>query len=255
MKSIRIAAAAAVVGALLVAPEAAWAQFPGGAAQPGADLAEARKLFGWDALWKMEIATFLQVIGGAIAIGAILAWHPLAFSRASIEDLDQPKIIVTYTVVGALVGIVVAASTTMGLVIFGIGGLMRFRTDVGPAKDTGRVILSLILGIACGLQLWMVSILGAAIAWVLIGVLEYRIGMRMVVRGVKPEVVAQAAEAYGGVLRAFRCRFATPRKNPAKGTVSFILRVRRGLEREAIEAECQAKVAETVRGTVDWPEE
>ncbi len=254
MKWIRCVAAAVVLGALLIGLEAAPAQVPGMPPQ-GGDMQKARELFGWDPLKALKVQTFLLVVAGAIAVGAVLAWHPFAFSRASIEDLDQPKIIVTYTVVGALVGIVVEASATMALVVFGIGGLMRFRTDVGPAKDTGRVILSLILGIACGLQLWMVAILGAAIAWVLIAALECRIGMRMVVRGVKPEVVAQAAEAYGGALRAFGCRFATPRKNPAKGTVSFILRVRRGLEREAIEAECQAKVHETVRGTVDWPEE
>ncbi|MGH7378263.1 MAG: hypothetical protein ACREKK_12690, partial [Candidatus Methylomirabilales bacterium] len=197
----------------------------------------------------------LAVIVGALAIGLVLAYHPVASRRASLEDLDQPKTTITYTLVGALVAVVVPTSPTMGLVIFGIGGLMRFRTETGPAKDTGRVILALILGIACGLELWMVAILGTIVAWLLIAALEWRVGMRMVVRGVKSETVTQAADAYGVVLRDLGCRFATPRKNPGKGQVAFVLRVRRALEREAIEAQCNAKVPADLRGTIDWPEE
>ena len=161
----------------------------------------------------------------------------------------------TYTVVGALVAVVVAHLPAMALAVFGIGGLMRFRTELGAAKDTGRAILATLLGLTCGLQFWWVAVLGTLVAWLLIFVLEGRKGMRMVVRGLKSEAVAQAAEAYAPILRSLGCRFTTPRKNPRKGQISFVLRVPRKLERESIELGCQEQVSVDLRGTVDWPEE
>lgn len=204
--------------------------------------------------WR-AIGEFLAAILGAIALGAALAYHPLATRKASLEDLDQPKIVITYSVVGALVAMVVAHIPEMGFAIFGIGALMRFRTELGAAKETGRVILSTVLGIACGLGFWMVALVGTVIAWVLIAVLEYRQSMRMVVRGLRPETLAQSATAYARALQDIGCRLSAPRKNPAKGQASFVLRARRNLEPEVIEAECNRRVQESLRGTVDWPEE
>ena len=222
-------------------------------------LEAAQKQFGGPALGKIlddpePLGRVLLVIGVAIAAGAVLAYHPFR-RKKSLEDLDQPKTTIIYTVVGALVAIVVAAMPEMGLAVFGIGGLMRFRTDVGAAKETGRVILATLLGLACGLELWIVVILGAGIAWVLIAVLDYRVSMRMVVRGVKPEVIPQVAAEYGLAVAALGCRVSHPRRNPLKGQVSFVIRARRGLEQEDIESACQSKVPVELRGTLDWPEE
>ena len=226
----------------------------GGGAQK--ELEAAREEFGLEAFKDpKKIGNFLAIIAAAIVLGAVLAYHPFAERRSTIEELDRPKIIITYTLVGALVAIVVAPIPAMAFAIFGIGGLMRFRTELGAAKDTGRAILATLLGLSCGLQFWMVAVLGTAVAWVLILVLEYRKSMRMVVRSVKSESVAQAALAYGKVLQGLGSRFSTPLKNPAKGQVAFVLRARRSLDREAIEAECNSKVPEALRGTIDWPEE
>lgn len=231
------------------------------AQDPNADVAGkqleiAREKFGWEAFGKWEdLKGFLVIILVALGLGAFLGYHPFAGRKASLEDLDQPKIIILYTLVGALVAIVVAPIPAMAFAIFGIGGLMRFRTEMGATKETGRAILATLLGLAVGLEFWMVAVAGAGIAWILIAVLEYRIGMRMVVRGAQSATIAQTAEAYGKALHALGCRFATPRKNPGKGQVSFVLRARRGLEREAIEAECNDRVPSQLRGTIDWPEE
>jgi hypothetical protein len=216
----------------------------------------AQENFGWGAFSDPEkLGNFFLVIIGAGALGAVLALHPFAGQMLSLEDLDQPKIIITYTVVGALVAIVVSAIPSMAFAIFGIGGLMRFRTELGAAKETGRVILATLLGLACGLHFWMVAILGTAIAWVLIWILESRQGLRMAVRGLTTQTLGPAAEAYAGVLGGLKCSIATVRKNPAKSQVSFIFRAKRTLDREAIEAQCNEKVPKELRGTIDWPED
>jgi uncharacterized membrane protein YhiD involved in acid resistance len=191
---------------------------------------------------------------GSAALGAILAYHPYS-RRSTLEDLDQPKITITYAVVGTLVGIVVPPVPAMGIAIFGIGGLMRFRTELGAAKETGRVILATMIGITCGLNLWMVAILSTALAWVLIFILESRVNLRLVVRGVRSDTIGQSADAYAKVLRSLRCSFRSPRKNPGKGQLSFNLQHRRGLGHEEIEARCNAEIPKDLRGTIDWPEE
>jgi hypothetical protein len=249
-----------VIGGL-AASIAAWTPAVGqtplspDASENAKQLAEARRDFGVDAFmdWT-KWGNFLIVILGAAAMSAILAVHPYN-RRASVEDLEQPKIMILYTVIGALVGIVVAPVPAIGLAIFGIGGLMRFRTELAAAKETGRVILATILGIACGLELWMAAILTTAFAWILLTVLEYWVNLRLVVRGIRTENLVPAAEAYGKVLRKLRCRFGTPRKNANKGQISFVVQHRRGLTHEEIEAKCDAEIPKELRGTIDWPEE
>ena len=220
------------------------------------ELAEAREDFGWQAFedWK-KIRKFILVIAGAAVLGAVIAYHPFRSRGATREDLEQPKAIITYTVVGALVAIVVAPIPAMAFAIFGIGGLMRFRTILGAAKETGRVILATVIGLMCGLEFWMAAIVGTALAWIVIFLLESRLSMRLVIRGVKGETIAQTAEAYAQILRELKCRSSIPRKNPSKGQVTFNLQVPRGLGQEAIEARCQGGIPAELRGTIDWPED
>lgn len=225
------------------------------------ELAKARQQFGWQALMDLKdgkyqkVANFLLLILGAAALGAILAYHPFASRRASVEELEQPKIIITYTVVGALIAIIVAPIPQMAFAIFGIGGLMRFRTELGAAKETGRVILATVLGLSCGLEFWTVAILGTMIAWILLFILESQVNLRLVVRGVRSDTISQSAEAYAKILRALKCSFAAPRKNPSKGQVSFNIQHKRGLTHEEIEGKCNAEISKELRGTIDWPEE
>jgi hypothetical protein len=257
MRSVRLGLVVLTLSVMLApAPPAHAAKGPKPNPQAGAQLDEARKDFGLEALkdWN-KISSFLWVILGAAGLGVVLAFHPFAGKKGTLEDLEQPKIIITYTVVGALIAIVVAAIPNMGFAIFGIGGLMRFRTELGAAKETGRVILATILGLVCGLQFWMVAILGTAIAWILIWILEARVGQALTVRGLKSETISQSADAYGAVLRKLKCSFSSPRKNPGKGQLSFALRAPRGLDREEVEIRCEEEVPKDLRGTLDWPQD
>src|SRR5690606_19876737 len=109
----------------------------------------------------------------------------------------------------------------MAFVIFGIGGLMRFRTNVGDAKDTGRVILVTVVGLSCGLELYVVALLATVLAWVLIFVLESRSVGRVVIQGLEKEVVQPAAQAYVGVLRGLGCTILGEEKRVKKGSVGI----------------------------------
>ena len=249
---IAMSAGAVAVPALLLAK-------PAGVPKPKAgpaDIALAREEFGAAALldWR-KVVGFSLVILGAAALGAVLAYHPSARHRPGAEDLEGPKIVITYTLVGALIAIVVAPVPAMAFAIFGIGGLTRFRTVLGAAKETGRLILATVVGLLCGLELWMAAVVGTVLAWIIIYLMEARTSMRMVVRGVRSETLAKSAEEYGKALHGMRCRFSPPRKNPGKGQLSFTVQIPRGLSQETLEARLGEGVPAELRGTIDWSED
>ena len=123
---------------LLAGSSGAFAAKPANPIEAEREVERAREDFGLRAfLDGAKVWKFLCVIFGAIGLGCVVAFHPLR-RRISYDDLDQPKIIITYTVVGALIAIVVAAIPAMGFAVFGIGSVMRFRTELG-AVDPARV--------------------------------------------------------------------------------------------------------------------
>jgi hypothetical protein len=156
-----------------------------------------------------------------------------------------------YAMVGALIALLVQKNETMALVIFGIGGLLRFRTVVGEAKDTGRVILVTVVGLCCGLKIFVAAVLATLIGWVLIWYLESQNAGRIAVKGLKDSDILAAAETYRGILGAAGCTVIRERKNLTKGRVTFIVKTPPDLDAEALE-ESFEKVPEEQRGVVDW---
>ena len=208
---------------------------------------------GWEAFSDLEfIGEMLVVLLIAIMLAAVIAYHPTTRGKAStLEQIEQPKTFIMYSMVGALIAIIVKVQPSMALVVFGIGGLMRFRTNVGEAKDTGRVILVTVIGLSCGLELYVVALLATVLAWVLIFVLESRSVGRVVIQGLEKEVVQPAAQAYVGVLRRLGCTILGEEKRVKKGSVAITYRTPRGIGRKHIE-EGFVGIAEDVRGTVNW---
>src|SRR3989442_15169287 len=82
---------------------------------------------GWGALMNVQNLTdILVTLVLAATLGAVIAYHPRTYGKAmTLEEFDQPKIFIMYSVVGAVVAQIVKAWTDMSFVIFGIGGLLR----------------------------------------------------------------------------------------------------------------------------------
>lgn len=201
--------------------------------------------------WQMADMALVLLL--AVLLGAVIAYHPTSRSKAaSLEELEQPKTFIMYAMVGAVIGVVVSVYPIMGPVIFGIGGLLRFRTNVGPAKDTGRVILAVIVGVAAGLKLLVVAVFATAFGWVLIWALERQAFGRLQVKGLGPAVIPRSAEAYRQILVGAGCRILGEKKKFTKGMVTFVFVAPRGLDRDALEQHIAQTVADDIRGFVDW---
>lgn len=208
---------------------------------------------GWaaftDVVFLAQMAVVLII---AIVLSATIAYHPLTRSKASsLEEIEQPKTFMMYAMVGAVIAQIVRVQPSMALVVFGIGGLLRFRTNVGQAKDTGRVILVTVVGLCCGLELYVVAVLATLFGWMLIFVLESRSVERLVVQGLTREAMRPASERYATLLRGSGCTIVGEEKNVKKGTLSLVYRAPRELDRGTLE-EKFAALPEELRGAIDW---
>lgn len=199
----------------------------------------------------LYLETF-AVLSVAVLLAALLAYHPSTHRKLSTRaDFEQPKTMVLYGLVGALVGHIVDLNEAMALVIFGIGGLMRFRTVVGEAKDTGRVILSAIVGICAGLQSYLIAVLATAFAWVIIWYLERKVIGSVVVVGVEVSGMEASSSAYHRLLEQALCRVVGETRDPKRGCLELVFAAPGGLRTTTLKAASDALEAPT-RGQPVW---
>lgn len=241
--------------ATITAPAVSLAQRHGDDEPAGAAAFTARDLArGWVGLTNpWYVADVLIALTVAAALGAALGYHPQVRRKAwSFEQIDQPKTFIMYALAGALAAMVGREDRNMAYVIFGIGGLMRFRTDVGEAKDTGRVILATMVGVLVGLKVIPVALLATAFAWALIFFLERQRVEQMMVQGIDREHFAGASEAYRAALVRAKCQFVSERKNLLKGTIQITFRAPVGFTHEALEKHFDQSIEKPFRGAIDW---
>ncbi len=116
----------------------------------------------------------------AAACGLALAWHPRRSGKGDpVEDLEQRNTLIVLALVGAIVSELVRVDPAMALVVFGIGGLIRFRTILDNPKITGKAIMVVVIGLACGLGEFAMGVFFTAFAWLLMFWLDSNVGFRI----------------------------------------------------------------------------
>jgi hypothetical protein len=139
----------------------------------------------------------------------------------------------------------------MALVVFGIGGLMRFRTEVGVAKDTGRVILVTVIGLCCGLKIYVVAVLATAVGFGIIYLLEQQIAGSIIVGGLEASRMGRVALAYRAALSELGCTVVREQAEAAKGRIIFVVRAPARIDRQRVGARFET-VPEDARGVVEF---
>lgn len=190
----------------------------------------------------------------ATVLGAIIAYHPKYRQTAdTFEEIEAPKVYITYAMIGALIGImVVKYGLVVGFVLFGIGGLIRFRTILQSATLTGHVIFVTLIGLSCGLDLPHVAVLATVFAFALIYILERNVTYRIDVRALPPERVAESAACYRKLLEEHNCRVLSEKKNPVKQRVTFIVRGAQEMSFDQLQELLDTQIDPQLKGSVDW---
>lgn len=190
----------------------------------------------------------------AAALGALMAYHPRRRKTArTLEDIETPHVYTIYAVVGAIVGImVVRYGMVVGFVLFGIGGLIRFRTLLQSAARTGRVILVTLIGLACGLKLPHVAVIATVFGYTLIAIVDSRVTYRLTVKGVNPELFCETGKAYEALLDELGCRVLSAKRTPEKLRLSYIFRCPSKVEECCIGKSFENRIDPKLRATPDW---
>jgi hypothetical protein len=195
---------------------------------------------------------YTVVLVAATLSGAVLAYHPVHRGKqVTLIDIEQRKTLIIYSVVGALIAVICAANPSMAFVIFGIGGLMRFRTDTGESKSTGHTIMATLVGLCWGLGLELVAVIATAYFWVMVWVLESRAVRNLVVGGVAVADMARSTDAYRQAFTQAGCRVLGHSKNFKTIQLSFVLQLPDEAASERVSKEIAA-IPDPLRGVPDW---
>lgn len=208
-----------------------------GSAEPGTTREGYEALLeGWSSFqdgWL--ILDMVLVLGFALALSAVIAYHPTTRRRvSSLEHYEQPKAFLLYAMVAAMVALIVKVQPAMAFVIFGIGGLLRFRTLVGDAKDTGRVILVTVVGLCCGLKIFVVAVPATVIGWLLVYSLERQTAGIIRVSGVAEDAIYDAVRAYRAIIQRLGCTVIGEQTKFIRREFSFVVQAPPTLARGAL---------------------
>jgi hypothetical protein len=147
---------------------------------------------------------------------------------------------------------VVKYGLVVGFVLFGIGGLIRFRTSLRSASLTGRVIFTTLIGLSCGLDLPHVAVLGTIFGHVLIYILDASVAYRIDIRSLPSKHVTEAAAAYRSLLEQHDCRIVSEKKDPEKERVTFIFRTSKHDTHHDLQDLLETQIDGSLKGSVNW---
>ena len=179
----------------------------------------------------------------AVGCAYAIAWHPRRASLADpLADLEERKALILLGVVGAVVAELSGTSQTLAFVIFGIGALLRFRTLLDNPKLTGKAIMVVIVGLACGMGSWAMAVFVTAFAWVLVYWLDSHSSCRVRIRlddGEDPKPVFGTVQS---LLVSHKCRLQSSALYEDKGQMVFLLYIPSGVDPMQLEAEVRSSL-------------
>lgn len=162
--------------------------------------------------------------GLSLAVGCswLLAMHPLRGSKSDpVGDLLDRRTLMLVGLIGAVATELVRVEPVMAFVMFGIGGLIRFRTVMQSPGITAKAIICVAIGLACGLGQYATAVFVTAFAWGLLYLMGMRVGVRFRIRVESESALNEAVAIAAEVLRQHRARIILTEVDAAKRRVDF----------------------------------
>jgi len=188
----------------------------------------------------------------AVACACAIAWHPRrAALKDPLSDFEERKALILLGVVGAVVAELSGTSSTLAFVIFGIGALLRFRTVLDNPKLTGKAIMVVVVGLACGMGSWAMAIFVTAFSWVLVYWLDSHSSCRVRIRldeNVDPKPIFGMVQS---LLVSHKCRLQSSALYEDKGQMVFLLYIPAGTDPRILEAEVRSKLHKSDISKID----
>src|ERR1051326_6501789 len=180
-----------------------------------------------------------------LAVGCAFAnaWHQRRASlRDPLRDFEERKALILLGVVGAVVAELSGTSQTLAFVIFGIGALLRFRTLLDNPKLTGKAIMVVVVGLACGMGSWAMAVFVTGFSWLLIFWLDSHSSCRVRIRLDDNEDPKPVFGMVQSLLVSHKCRLQSSALYEDKGQMVFLLYIPSGIDPRQLEAEVRSKL-------------
>src|SRR5438874_3012742 len=179
----------------------------------------------------------------AVGCAYAIAWHPRRASLADpLADLEELKALILLGVVGAVVAELSGTSQTLAFVIFGIGALLRFRTLLDNPKLTGKAIMVVVVGLACGMGSWAMAVFVTAFSWLLMFWLDSHSSCEVRIRLDETEDPKPVFDAVQSLLTSHKCRLQSSSLYEDKGRMVFLLYLPNGVDPTRLEHEVRSKL-------------
>jgi MFS family permease len=179
----------------------------------------------------------------AVGCAFAIAWHPRRASlRDPLRDFEERKALILLGVVGAVVAELSGTSQTLAFVIFGIGALLRFRTLLDNPKLTGKAIMVVVVGLACGMGSWAMAVFVTAFSWLLMFWLDSHSGCEVRIRLNNGTDAKPVFDTVQSLLLSHRCRLQSSSLYEDKGRMVFLLYLPNGVDPTHLEHEVRSKL-------------
>jgi hypothetical protein len=194
----------------------------------------------------------LLSLGLAVACAWAIAWHPRRSSLMDpLSDLEERKALILLGMVAAVVAELSGSNQTLAFVIFGIGALLRFRTVLDNPKLTGKAILVVVVGLACGMGSWAMAIFVTGFSWLLIYWLDSHASCRIRIRlgdHADPQPIFGEVQS---LLVSHHCRLKNSALYREKGQMVFHMYIPSGVDPRLLEAEMRGKLKKPNGAKID----
>jgi hypothetical protein len=188
----------------------------------------------------------------AVGCAFAIAWHPRRTTlRDPLSDFEERKALILLGVVGAVVAELSGTSQTLAFVIFGIGALLRFRTVLDNPKLTGKAIMVVVVGLACGMGSWAMAVFVTAFSWLLMFWLDSHSSCRVRIRLADTEDPKPVFDAVQSLLISHKCRLQSSSLYEDKGRMVFLLYLPNGVDPTALEHEVRARLRKNQVSKID----
>jgi hypothetical protein len=179
----------------------------------------------------------------AVGCAFAIAWHPRRASlRDPLKDFEERKALILLGVVGAVVAELSGTSQTLAFVIFGIGALLRFRTLLENPKLTGKAIMIVVVGLACGMGSWAMAVFVTAFSWLLMFWLDSHSSCEVRIRLDETEDPRPVFDAVQSLLLSHKCKLQSSSLYEDKGRMEFLLFLPYGVDPTRLEHEVRSKL-------------
>lgn len=209
---------------------------------------------GWEQLANLpELLDFAMALLETTVMVGLMAYHPVSLAtRRTRSDFEAPRDLFVYGLIGMVVGfLIMHHGYLIGFVLFGLGGLLRFKSDGGSA-DTVLLILVTLIGLSVGLDLPLVALITTLSAWAVIYAFGGPVNFELEVRFADDITSTNAIRALREHLSECGFKTVSMSKTKFKPMVTYVVSGPRGFRRSALEREMVELVANPESGIADW---